>query len=155
MSTLELSAVREDTVQLLEKHNRKIRLRLGMSTLGDLIYSANKKLPSEIASKAETHAPKIEAPDKVKPDEEFTVSITVGPHPSVEDHFIRWIDIYIEEQDRAFNPVHAVRVELSPIYAQPHITVKLKLKRTSILHVVAYCNKHGLWESKKEIKVVT
>jgi len=124
-----------------------------MSSLGDLIYSHDKKLPDEIASKLESHLPKIEAPDSVRSDEEFTIRITVGPHPSTDEHYIRWIDLYVQELDRTFNPVHVARIELSPSYVQPDITIKFKLKKTSIVHAVAYCTKHGLWESRKEIRV--
>ena len=126
---------------------------LVMSSLGDTIYSAGKKLPDEVAAKAGSHVPKIEAPDVVKPDEEFTIKVSVGPHPNSEDHSIRWIEIYFQESERAFNPVHVARIELGPGYAQPEVVLKLKLRRSGTLYVIAYCNKHGLWENKKEIKV--
>ena len=124
-----------------------------MSSLGEIIYSAEKRLPEEIAAKAESHAPRIESPDVVKPDEEFTVKIVVGPHPSTEEHSIRWIDVYFSEEDRTFNPIHIARVELGPGYAQPEITLRLRLRKSGTIYAIAYCNKHGLWESRKGIRV--
>jgi len=68
-----------------------------MKAFGELIYTTE-KVEKEIASKAKTHKPKIEAPDVVKKDELFTVKVNVGPHPNVLEHSIRCIEVYYYEE---------------------------------------------------------
>ena len=119
---------------------------------GDLIYTPQ-RASGEAISKAETHTPKIEAPDKVKAGEEFKVTVTVGPHPSTVQHSIRYLKLYFAEEGRAFNPVHLATVILEPEYTEPKVTLTLRLKKSGTIYAVDYCNLHGLWEARKEIKV--
>ena len=64
--------------------------------------------------KRESHTPKIEVPDKVKPDEAVMVKVIVGPHPNTMEHSIRWIQVYFVEEGRAFNPINLAKVSLNP-----------------------------------------
>ena len=123
-----------------------------MKKFGDLIYTPE-QAPSEVISKAESHTPKIEAPDKVRAGETFKVKITVGPHPNQVQHSIRWIEVYFEEEGRTFNPIHIATIDLAPEYAEPDVTLTLRLKKSGTLYVLEYCNLHGVWEARKEIKV--
>ncbi|MGB9831228.1 MAG: class II SORL domain-containing protein, partial [Fervidicoccus fontis] len=107
----------------------------------------------EAISKVETHTPKIEAPESVKANEAFTVKISVGPHPNQVSHFIRSLTVYFVEEGRAFNPVHLATVEFEPEYSEPIITLTLKLKKSGTIYALGYCNLHGVWEGKKEVKV--
>jgi len=120
--------------------------------LGDVIYS-KEKVPPEVASKAEAHIPKIEAPDRVKSGQEFQLKVSVGPHPNTVEHSIRWIEIYLYEEGRVFNPIHIARIEFAPGYTVPEVVVKLRLERKCIIYAVSYCNLHGVWEARKEIDV--
>lgn len=119
---------------------------------GDIIYS-QEKAPQEVISKAETHTPKIEAPDKVKAGEPFEVKIFVGPHPNEVQHSIRWIELYFYEEGRAYNPIFIARIDLAPVYAEPDVKLKIKLQKSGTLYALEYCNLHGVWEARKEIKV--
>ncbi len=119
---------------------------------GKLIYT-QEEAPQQVISKAETHTPKIEAPDTVKAGEPFKVTIKVGPHEMRDVHSIRRVELYIYEEGRAFNPIHVATVEFGPEYTEPEVTLTLKLKKNSVLYAVSYCNLHGLWEARKEIKV--
>ncbi len=119
---------------------------------GDLIYTPE-EASGEAISKVETHTPKIECPDKVRAGEEFTVSIRVGPHPNTVQHSIRYIEVFFKEDGRVFNPITLAKVELAPEYAEPIVTLSLKLRRSGVLYVVEYCNLHGLWEARKAITV--
>ena len=121
-------------------------------SFGELIYTPE-KAGGEAISKVETHTPKIEAPDKVKAGEEYEVKISVGPHPNTVQHSIRYVKLYFREEGRAFNPIHLATIILEPEYAEPKISLKLKLKKSGTLYAVEYCNLHGLWEARKEIKV--
>ncbi|MEZ0346772.1 MAG: class II SORL domain-containing protein [Infirmifilum sp.] len=121
--------------------------------LGDLIYTPE-AASGEAISKVETHTPKIEAPDQVKAGEPFTLKISVGPHPNTIQHSIRWVEVYFEEEGRAFNPILLARVHFEPEYSEPEVNLKITLKKSGTIHAIEYCNLHGLWEGRKEIKVV-
>ncbi len=111
------------------------------------------RVSGEKASKADKHSPRIEAPDKVRANEEFSVAVKVGPHPSMSEHSIRWIDIYFSEDDRPYNPIHIARITLEPGYSVPEVSIKLSIKKSGYIHALAYCNLHGLWESVKRVIV--
>ncbi len=123
-----------------------------MKRFGELIYSPE-VAQGEAISKAESHTPKIEAPDKVKAGEPVVVSIKVGPHPNKVEHSIRRLEIYFRENGRAYNPIHIATVDLEPEYAEPEIKLTLRLKKSGVLYAIGYCNLHGLWEARKEISV--
>lgn len=124
-----------------------------MTEFGKLIYTPE-NVSGDAVSKVESHIPKIEAPPEVKAGEPFEVKIKVGPHPNTVEHSIRRIEVYFYEESRAFNPTRIVTIDLEPVYSEPEIVVKLRLTRSGILYAIGYCNLHGLWESRKEIKVI-
>jgi len=119
---------------------------------GDLIYSPE-VAAGEAVSKVETHTPKIEAPDEVKAGEPFYIKIKVGPHPNTLQHSIRWIELYFEEEGRAFNPIMLSRIHLEPELVEPEVTLKLVLKKSGVIYALEYCNLHGVWEGRKAITV--
>ena len=123
-----------------------------MKNFGELIYTFD-NAAGEALGKRESHTPKIEVPARVKPDELFELKVTVGPHPNTNDHSIRWIAVYLNEEGRAFNPVFLGKVTLTPVTSQPDVVLKLKLQKGGMIHAVEYCNLHGLWSGKKEIRV--
>lgn len=123
-----------------------------MKPFGSLIYTPE-TAAGEAITKVESHTPKIEAPDSVKADEPFEVRIVVGPHPNIVEHSIRRIEVYFYEEKRAFNPVLLASVSLTPVYSEPDLKLKMKLKRSGTIYAVEYCNLHGLWEARREIKV--
>lgn len=123
-----------------------------MSEFGTLIYTPERATGEAIA-KVESHTPRIEAPDKVEAGKPFEMRITVGPHPNKVEHSIRTIWIYFYEEGRPFNPVHIMTINLEPVYSEPELTVKIKVPKSGTLYVLEYCNLHGIWEARKEIKV--
>ncbi|MEB3845109.1 MAG: class II SORL domain-containing protein [Desulfurococcales archaeon] len=123
-----------------------------MVKFGDLIYS-QEEAPSQAISKAETHTPKIEAPDVVKKGEPFKVKISVGPHEMKTHHSIRYVEIWVEEEGRPFNPVRVGKVEFEPEYTEPVAEITMKIQKPVTLYVISYCNLHGLWEARKKINV--
>ena len=125
---------------------------INMKSFRDLIYSPE-SVRGEAVSKTESHIPKIEAPDSVNIDEEFKVRVNVGPHPNTLEHHIRRLELYLYEEGRRFNPVLLATIELTPQYVEPKLELTLKLKKSGILYAIAYCNIHGLWENRKEVKV--
>lgn len=123
-----------------------------MKKFGEIVYS-QEQAPGEAITKVETHTPKIEAPEKVKANEPIKVKIIVGPHPNQVAHSIRSIVLYFYEEGRAFNPIHLATIQLEPEYAEPDLTITIKLKKSGVLYALEYCNLHGVWEGRKEIKV--
>ncbi len=123
-----------------------------MKRFGELIYTPE-TASGEAISKVESHAPKIEAPNTVKADEPFTVRISVGPHPNTVEHSIRKIEVYLYEEGRKFNPILVASIDLTPVYSEPKVELTLKIKKNSVIYALGYCNLHGVWESRKEIKV--
>jgi superoxide reductase len=148
----ELPTITETLKTITETPKETIEGGEMVKPFGDLIYNSD-SAEGEALSKVESHSPKIEAPDSVGADKTFEVRITVGPHPNTVEHSIRQIDVFVAEDERAFNPIFATTVRLTPVYSEPDIKVNLKLKKSSTLYAIEYCNIHGLWESRKEIKV--
>src|SRR5262245_58752515 len=63
----------------------------------------------------EKHTPKIEAPDQVKRGQWFEVTVTVGAggiHPSLAEHFVRYIALY---KDSAETP----SASCTPVFPNP------------------------------------
>ena len=123
-----------------------------MEVFGKLIY-APETASGEAISKVESHTPKIEVPDSVKIDQLFDLDVKVGPHPNTVEHSIRRIDVYFSEEGRSFNPVHLATTDLTPVYTEPNARMRLKLNKSGTVYAVGYCNLHGLWEGRKQIKV--
>jgi superoxide reductase len=119
---------------------------------GDIIYTPE-EAPSQVISKAETHTPKIEAPDTVKKGEPFTVKVRVGPHEMKSHHSIRYVEIWFYEEGRPFNPVRVAKIVWEPELTVAEASVTVTLKKSGTLYAISYCNLHGLWEARKEIKV--
>jgi superoxide reductase len=120
--------------------------------LGDLILTYD-MAAGEALGKRESHVPRIEIPEKVKANEAFEIKVVVGPHPNTVEHSIRWIEIYFDEEGRAFNPMMLCRVDLSPVIAEPKIIINAKLQKKGSIHAMEYCNLHGLWSNKKEVLI--
>ena len=75
------------------------------------------------------HTPRIAAPDRVKRGEWFDVTITVGAggdHPSLGEHFVRYIALYI-------NGAEISRAYLHPVFSFPKITFTIALDEGGVL----------------------
>ncbi|MGQ9543927.1 MAG: class II SORL domain-containing protein [Candidatus Bathyarchaeia archaeon] len=125
-----------------------------MESFGRLIYTPE-TAAGEAISKVESHTPKIEAPDSVSLGKPFEVRVSVGPHPNTVEHSIRRIEVYLYEDTRQFNPILLTTVDLTPVYSEPDVRLTVKLGKGGTIYAVEYCNLHGLWEARKEVKVST
>jgi superoxide reductase len=98
----------------------------------------------------EKHTPKIVAPDSVTRGEWFTVSVTVGAasqHPSLSEHFVRYIALYKDA-------VEIARVYLHPVYSSPTVTFTVALDEGGSLRAVAEPTHSAAWEASKKIAVL-
>jgi len=95
------------------------------------------------------HTPRIVAPDRVKRGEWFDVTITVGAggdHPSLGEHFVRYIALYI-------NGAEISRAYLHPIFSFPKVTFTIALDEGGTLRAVAEPTHSAAWEASKRISV--
>jgi len=96
------------------------------------------------------HTPKITAPDSVKRGQWFDVTVSVGAggeHPSLSEHSIRYIALYI-------NTAEIARVYLHPVYSLPKVTFSIALDEGGSLRAIAEPNHSAGWEAAKKIVVV-
>jgi superoxide reductase len=96
------------------------------------------------------HTPRIDAPDSVKRGEWFDVTVTVGTgsvHPSLVEHFVRYIALYKDTAEIA-------RVYLHPVFSQPRVTFTVALDEGGVLRALAEPTHSAAWEHAKPIKVV-
>lgn len=95
------------------------------------------------------HTPKIVAPDSVKRGDWFTVTVSVGaggPHPSLTEHFVRYIALYKDS-------VEIARTYLHPVYSSPTVTFTIALDEGGLLRVLAEPTHSAAWEASKKIVV--
>jgi len=96
------------------------------------------------------HTPKIVAPDSVKRGQWFDVTVNIGAggeHPSLSEHSIRYIALYI-------NTAEIARVYLHPVYSFPKVTFTIALDVGGSLRAIAEPNHSAGWEAAKKIAVV-
>jgi len=96
------------------------------------------------------HLPVISAPEKVKRDKTFLVTVEVGKykaHPNEPGHFFEWLELYSGD-------TFLFRVTLSGSLTHPKVTIPVKLTHAhGPLKAWAKCNLHGLWEGVRDIEV--
>ena len=96
------------------------------------------------------HTPKIVAPASVKRGEWFTVTVSVGAggqHPSLSEHFVRYIALYKDT-------VEIARVYLHPVYSLPTVTFTIALDEGGSLRAVEEPTHSSAWEASKKIDVL-
>jgi superoxide reductase len=96
------------------------------------------------------HTPKIAAPDSVKRGEWFNVTVSVGAggsHPSLQEHFVRYIALYKDS-------VEIARVYLHPVYSSPTVTLTVALDEGGTLRAVEEPTHSAAWEATKKIEVL-
>ena len=96
------------------------------------------------------HTPKIVAPNSVKRGEWFDVTVSVGTdseHPSLSEHFVRYIALYIDSAEIS-------RVYLHPVYSFPKVTFTIALDRGGVLRAVEEPTHSSAWEGSKKISVL-
>ena len=117
--------------------------------------------------KKEKHVPVIACPSKVKAGELFEVKVTLGKeiaHPNTTEHHIRWIQVFFHPDNEKFSYqvghfefcAHGESVagaNQGPVYTHHEATFSMKIDKPGVLHALALCNIHGLWENAEEIKL--
>ena len=95
------------------------------------------------------HTPKIVAPDTVKRGQWFDVTVSVGAggdHPSLSEHYVRYIALYI-------NSAEISRVYLHPVFSFPKVTLTIALDEGGTLRAIEEPTHSAGWEASKPITV--
>jgi superoxide reductase len=95
------------------------------------------------------HTPKITAPETVKRGEWFEVTVNVGviaKHPSLSEHFVRYIALYKDSTEIA-------RVYLHPVYSYPKVTFTIALDESGMLRAIEEPSHSAAWEASQKISV--
>ncbi|PLX82674.1 MAG: desulfoferrodoxin [Desulfuromonas sp.] len=114
---------------------------------GDLFRNINRvRDPQQKTALEMKHAPVISLPGRVKEGEPFAVRVAVGEivHPMIPAHYIAYLELLAGNEP-------AGRIAFRPGYSVPVAAFHLVLERPVTLVARAYCNLHGLWESRREI----
>ncbi|MDD5243448.1 MAG: class II SORL domain-containing protein [Syntrophorhabdaceae bacterium] len=131
-----------------------------MKTLSELLQTNDWK--------KEKHVPVIECLDSVRVGEKLDINVSVGkeiPHPNTTEHHIRWVQIFFKPDGDKFSyqlancefTAHgesAAGADQGPLYTDYSVTVKAIIKKPGTMHVLSFCNIHGLWENSKDIKII-
>ena len=114
----------------------------------------NKPLDWEkLPDMAKKHTPIIEAPDRVRSNEPFSVKVKVGgidgvEHPNTQGHWVNWVELYSGERKIS-------RIEFEPEMCDSYsISIDITISKTSTLRVQEFCNLHGVWEGKEKKVIV-
>lgn len=96
------------------------------------------------------HTPKLVAPKSVKRGEWFEVTLSVGAggeHPSLSEHHVRYIALYVDSAEIS-------RAYLHPVYSAPKVTFTVALDRTGTLRALAEPTHSAAWEASQKVNVV-
>lgn len=96
------------------------------------------------------HTPRIVAPESVKRGQWFEVTVTVGAdsmHPSLSEHFVRYIALFKDTTEIA-------RVYLHPVFSAPKVTFTVALDEGGMLRAQAEPTHSAAWEASRKIAVV-
>ena len=108
---------------------------------------------TKLPDMAKKHVPIIEAPEKIKAKEPFTVKVKVGgidgvEHPNTLGHWINWVELYAGERLIS-------KVEFAPEMCDGYIvTLNITLNEATTLKAREFCNLHGVWEGREKKVVV-
>ncbi len=108
---------------------------------------------TDLPGMAKKHVPIIEAPERVKAKEHFTVKIKVGgidgvEHPNTLGHWINWVELYAGERLIS-------KVDFAPEMCDGYLmTLNVTLDQTATLRAREFCNLHGVWEGKARKVIV-
>ena len=97
------------------------------------------------------HTPKfVAAPAQVKRGQWFDVTVSVGAggdHPSLTEHHVRYIALYL-------NTAEIARIYLHPVFSFPRVTFTIALDEGGMLRAIAEPTHSAAWEASKKITVV-
>jgi superoxide reductase len=117
--------------------------------------------------KKEKHVPVIDAPDSAKKGENIKVTVSIGKevaHPNKTEHHIAWIEVFFLPEGGKFPYnlgkfnflAHGASTDgpdTSTVYTHHEAGFQFKTDKPGTIIALSYCNIHGLWRNKKDIKI--
>jgi len=95
----------------------------------------------------EKHVPVLVVSEKcglLEGCKDVNIKIGATTHPMQEDHWINWIDVYV-------NKKFTSRYLMAPGSLMPGVGVHFKDTVSGNIIVVEYCNKHGYWKAEQTL----
>ncbi|MEJ2040161.1 MAG: desulfoferrodoxin family protein [Desulfosarcinaceae bacterium] len=113
------------------------------------------KNPSQETILDKLHSPVIQAPEKVKAGEVFTVDVTIGqvPHPMGPTHWIEHLQFNVGNEP-AGNIIFRSRGYVKAAGKFNALLGNALKGRTVSLIVQIKCNLHGIWQNHANVEVV-
>ena len=123
-----------------------------MQNLGQLLQTGDWK--------GEKHVPVIHLPDKIEEGKEFEIKVSIGDeikHPNKLEHHIKWIKIFYFSEGGKF-PIQIANFTFTAhgeagVFTEPVGLTHTIVNKPGFIYAMAYCNIHGLWENKIELKL--
>ena len=102
--------------------------------------------PAHMTELEQKHVPQFALPKDIASGKPVSVTVNVGkvPHPMTADHYIQWIELYLDG-------TLVKKAELKP---SGKATAKFDVTMTAGPHTLKsdiMCNKHGLWENTTDV----
>lgn len=115
----------------------------------------------------ERHIPVIDCPENVAAGKPFAISVTIGKdvnHPNTTDHHIKWVQVFFRPENDKFSyqiahcdfAAHgdsAAGPGKGPVVTDHRVSVVVSVNGTGRIYALSLCNRHGLWESGKDLQV--
>ncbi len=98
------------------------------------------------------HSPFVHCEASAKAGEKFTVTVKMGDeykHPDDFDHYIAWVQIWNGENMLAQTNFTAGAMGNQPAHAE--VDFKIVPQKNLKLTAMAFCTKHGLWQSEEVV----
>jgi superoxide reductase len=99
---------------------------------------------------ADKHSPVIICEKEARFDQPFTVKVRIGKsvkHPNTQDHHFQYIQLWNLETLVGELKLQRASYGDKPVHIEAHFTIIPKVSMR--LKALAYCNKHGLWQSEE------
>ncbi len=119
-------------------------------------YNEFKNGSDKVRQYADKHSPVIICENNAKRDLPFRVKVIIGKsvkHPNAPDHHYEYIQLW--NLETLVGEIKLQRASFGdlPVHIEADFTV---IPKTSLrLTALAYCNKHGLWQSEEIFVPVT
>lgn len=133
--------------------------------------------PSNLNEMEKKHVPLIEAPDVVTAEEPFEVTVKVGkvPHVMQDEHYIQWIELYLDKElvgRKELSPSDEEAVATFTVTASEDLISAREIMNCGIhgfgvcgecgtksiltrLDAVESCNVHGVWDESMGIEIIS
>lgn len=90
----------------------------------------------------------VTLPARARAGRPFEIGVAVGTpvRPATAEDHVEWIEIRAGE-------ARVARFELGPGAALPSVRLTMRVEQATTIRVLAMWNRHGLWETKRELAV--